>query len=435
MFPTENEVRRKILMIDSKSFYASCECVDLGLNPMKALLVVMSQADNTNGGLVLASSPMAKKTFGISNVTRHRDLPDDPRLIIVPPRMNYYIKENKRVNDIFREFVAEEDLQLYSIDESILDVTDSWGYLQTKYGHDLTLKGLARIIQLEVKQRLGLYLTVGIGDNPTMAKLALDLESKHNHSLIAEWHYEQVPDKLWSIHDLSEVWSIGRRTAKKLNQMGLCTMGDIALADPQYLMERFGVKGADLFALAWGVDRSRLSDKYQPKGASISNSQVLPRDYVQASEIKNVIREIGEQIAARLRAKGQACQVVHLYVGAALSESEPGFSGQISIDPTNRAKRIVGALYQLFDSQYDGQSIRHIGVSVGKLIPDVAEQMDLFIEPTINMKEQTIEHVVDDIRHKFGTTAIVKLASTDNGGTMIDRAGLVGGHSGGNAYG
>ncbi|SUP59104.1 DNA polymerase IV [Weissella viridescens] len=178
MFPTENEVRRKILMIDSKSFYASCECVDLGLNPMKALLVVMSQADNTNGGLVLASLPMAKKTFGISNVTRHRDLPDDPRLIIVPPRMNYYIKENKRVNDIFREFVAEEDLQLYSIDESILDVTDSWGYLQTKYGHDLTLKGLARIIQLEVKQRLGLYLTVGIGDNPTMAKLALDLESK-----------------------------------------------------------------------------------------------------------------------------------------------------------------------------------------------------------------------------------------------------------------
>ena len=117
---------------------------------------------------------------------RQRDLPKDPRLIIVNPRMNYYIAMNKKVNDIFRQYVAEEDLQLYSIDESILDLTNSWEYLRVKYGSDLTMHKLAGIIQLHVKRELGLYLTVGIGDTAAMVKMALDIESKHNHSLIGE---------------------------------------------------------------------------------------------------------------------------------------------------------------------------------------------------------------------------------------------------------
>jgi DNA polymerase V len=106
MNPTEKEIRRKVMVIDSKSFYDSCECISLGLNPLKAMLVVMSTADNAGSGLVLAASPMAKKVLGISNVTRKRDVPDDPRLVVVQPRMNYYIKMNKQINDIFREFVA-----------------------------------------------------------------------------------------------------------------------------------------------------------------------------------------------------------------------------------------------------------------------------------------------------------------------------------------
>lgn len=120
-----HEPRRKVMVIDSKSFYASVESVDRGLNPLQSLLVVMSQQENTNGGLVLAASPRAKKELGVKNVMRQRDVPSDPRLIIVNPRMNRYIAMNKKVNDIFRKFVAEEDLHLYSIDESILDFTET----------------------------------------------------------------------------------------------------------------------------------------------------------------------------------------------------------------------------------------------------------------------------------------------------------------------
>ncbi|WP_419153706.1 Y-family DNA polymerase [Weissella viridescens] len=435
MLPTQDEPRRQVMMIDSKSFYASCESIARGLNPLQAMLVVISQAENTNGGLVLASSPKAKQELGITNVMRKRDIPKDDRLIMVEPRMNYYIAMNKKVNDIFREFVAEEDLQLYSIDESLLDVTSSFEYLKSIYGHDLTMPKLARIIQLEVKQKLGLYLTVGIGDNPTMAKLALDLEAKHNHSLIGEWHYETVPQKLWPINELSKVWSIGKRTAKTLNRMGIVTMGDLARANPYQLQEKLGVRGSDLFALAWGVDRSIVSEHYRPQETNISNSQVLPRDYGNELEIKNVIREIGEQVASRLRKQHKATQVVSLSVGAALTEENKGFSAQVKIEPTNQSKLIVQALWSLFDQHYEGQMIRHIGVSVGKLSEDVGSQLDLFVPADQDAKQQTIDATIDDIRKKYGLDAIVKSSSKIAGGTMLDRVGLVGGHNGGNAYG
>ncbi len=224
MYDYQNEPHRVIFMIDSKSFYASVEAVEMQLNPLRAILVVMSAAENTGSGLVLAASPMAKKIFGISNVTRARDVPiDDPRLIVRPPRMNLYIQENLRINRIFQQFTAEVDIHPYSIDESLLDMTDSW-HLFGATPHEV-----ARQIQLTVKKVTGIYLTVGIGDNPVLAKLALDLEAKKNHSLIAEWHYEDVPDKLWPITQLTDVWSIGQRTADKLNQRGIQSMADLAI--------------------------------------------------------------------------------------------------------------------------------------------------------------------------------------------------------------
>lgn len=436
---TVRESRKKIMLIDSKSFYASVESVSLGLNPMKSLLVVMSQQANTNGGLVLAASPRAKSELGVKNVMRQRELPKDPRLIIVNPRMNFYIAMNKKVNDIFRQYVAEEDLQLYSIDESILDITPSWDYLKAKFGHDLTMKRLARIIQLHVKRELGLYLTVGIGDTIAMAKMALDIESKHNHSLIGEWTFENLPSKLWPIQDIDEVWSIGRRTANTLKKLGVVSMGDLARMNSYYLKKKLGVRGEELFALSWGVDRSTVAKKYKIKDGNISNSQVLPRDYYKKSEIKNVIREIGEQVASRLRSKHKNTGVISLYVGFSYASSvnakHSGFSAQMSIYSTNQSQPIVQALWQIFDGHYNGEVVRNLGVSAGKLSPDGHEQMDLFISPEKQVEKSVLERTIDEIRSKYGVTSLVKLSSIGNGGTMIQRAGLVGGHNGGNAYG
>ena len=433
MYDYQNELRRVILMIDSKSFYASVEAVRLKLNPLKAILVVMSTEKNTGSGLVLAASPMAKKLFGISNVTRARDVPiHDKRLIIEPPKMNLYIQVNQKINRIFQQFTAEEDIQPYSIDESLLDVTDSWQLFGA------TPYEVARKIQLAVKKETGIYLTVGIGDNPLLAKLALDLEAKRNHSLIAEWHYEDVPDKLWPVTQLDDVWSIGHRTAEKLNQKHIHSMYDIAHTNPYRLKQEMGVMGAQLFAFSWGIDRAVVRHKYKAKEKSYGNSQVLPRDYFIQAEIEVVIREIAEQVAARLRAHHKATTVISLGIGFSFAAKEGasrgGFGRSMKIDATNANQQLTKHAIQLFREEWQHESIRHISIACSNLVDDSAEQLDMFDTQFINLKKQKLDSTVDEIRKRYGFTSVVKLSSKAKGATAIERAGLVGGHAGGNAY-
>src|SRR5699024_7900409 len=155
--------KRDILFIDVKSFYASVECAMRGYDPLGTMLVVMSQADNTGNGLILASSPMAKKVLGISNVTRANNLPNHPDLIKVPPRMNLYVQENMKINRIFRNYVADEDWLPYSIDVSVIDVTASLNLFVPGSGISRREKRwrLARMIQRDVFNQTGLYVTVG----------------------------------------------------------------------------------------------------------------------------------------------------------------------------------------------------------------------------------------------------------------------------------
>lgn len=432
MYDYSNEPRRVTFMIDNKSFYASVESIQLGLNPLKSILVVMSEAQNTNGGLVLASSPMAKKLFGISNVTRRRDLPHDKRLIIVPPRMNLYIKYNLAINKIFRQFAAEEDIHPYSIDESLIDMNDSWKL----FGH--SPREVARKIQLKIKQELELYVTVGIGDNPLLAKLALDLEAKHTHSLIGEWHYEDIADKLWPITDLSSVWSIGKRTAKKLNSFGINNMYDLAHYNPYQLKEQMGVIGSQLFAFAWGIDRALIRQQYHPTEKSYGNSQVLPRDYHSRSEIEIVLREIAEQVGARLRAHHLAATEICLHVGFSYVAKEQtgrsGFGHSTKITPTNSNQVLAQTVIQLFNDQWQGESVRNLAVSCAQLVTDNHLQLNLFDQNNQTLKQREIDQTVDAIRQKYGFKSLVKLSSLVPGATAISRDGLVGGHAGGNAY-
>ncbi|MBZ5969804.1 Y-family DNA polymerase [Leuconostoc gasicomitatum] len=426
------EKRRVFFLIDSKSFYASVESVQRGLNPLKSILMVMSEQANTNGGLVLAASPMAKKELGISNVTRQRDVPDDPRLIKVQPRMNLYIQENLRINTIYLSYVDEPHLLPYSIDESILDMTDTWAF----FGESPEI--VAQQIQERVRQETGIYLTVGIGDSPVLAKLALDIEAKHAKNLTGVWHYEDVPTKLWPITQLTDIWSIGKRTALKLEKMNIESIGDLAHQNPYIFKSKMGLIGEQLFALSWGVDRSDLAEKIVIKSKSYSNSQVLPRDYHKREEIETVIREMADQVATRIRAhKKQTC-LVSLFIGYSFAESERqeshGFRKQQRIDSTNDTRKLMAIMVALFEKHWHGEVIRNIGIDYGGLIEDTGVQLDLFEQPEKSFKSNKIDQVVDEIRKRFGTTALMRAMSKEKGGTAINRASLVGGHNGGNTY-
>ncbi|MEQ6366218.1 Y-family DNA polymerase [Lactiplantibacillus plantarum] len=429
----DQEPHGVFFLIDNKSFYASCEAVARGLNPLKVPLVVLSEAKNTNGGLILATSPEAKQLFHLkANVSRKRDLPNDPRLWVVPPRMNLYIQRNLQINQIFHQFASEKEVWPYSIDESILDMTHSWRL----FGN--SIREVARLIQKKIRQQIGLYTTVGIGDNPVQAKLALDNYAKHNHELIGEIHYETVPDKIWSINELTDVWGIGPRMAKRLNRLQIHNMYELAHTNPYLLQQNLGVIGSQLFATAWGVDRTKLTEPIKTKEASLGNSQVLPRDYLTQNEIETVIKEIGEQVAARLRHHHKLAGCLSLSVGfsyaAAETDGHNGFHQALKIEPTNNDQTLTQQLLWLFRKNWDGQAVRNIGVYSSKLSPDAGQQLNLFESPLNQIQHSKLNQVIDEIHRRFGFTKLVYATSLLPGGTAIERATLVGGHNGGNSY-
>lgn len=426
---TQKEAAGVYAFIDNKSFYATVECTERGLDPLTTPLVVMSEAANTGSGLVLASSPMAKKLYHITNVNRRRDLPDDPRLIVVPPRMNLYIQKNAAVNRIFNEYVANEDLMPYSIDESLLNLTHSWRL----FGNNLL--DVIRQIQHEVKEREQLVVTVGLGNNPLQAKLALDVYAKHNREFIGVITNNTVTQKIWSIPKLTDVWGINQRTAAHLKKLQINSVDDLAHADPFYIQSQMGVIGTQLYATAWGIDRTQMVQQVRVRNKSIGNSQVLPRDYRYQAEIEVVIKEIGAQVAARLRAQHKQCQGIHLFIGYSLGviddAGQTGFSHSLKLPfSTAETNRINEQLIWLFEKYWDGQAtVRHIGVACTRLSARFGEQLDVF-NTNLNARVK-LEGTMDMLRHRFGKTAIIRAASLEKGATYIARSQLVGGHSGG----
>lgn len=418
---------RDIFCMDSKSFYASVECVELGLNPIDTLLVVMS-GDRNDAGLILAASPKAKEILGISNVSRGFEVPDHPDLIIVPPRMTLYMQYHMEILTIFRQYMADEDIHTYSIDEQFGDLTHSW-HLFGDSAEETVKK-----IQQEILLKLKIYTTIGMGANPLLAKVAMDVEAKKSTSLFAHWTYQDVPEKIWPLK-LSDFWGIGRRMEIRYNRMGLKTMGDLAHANPFYLKNNFGVISLQHYMHAWGIDRSILSEKdnYPKKEKSIGNSQILPKNYVRREEIEAVLAEICEQVAQQLRKAEVIGGTLHLGMGYAYdgTQKRGGFHHQMKITPTNQGKKLTQEALQLFAKYWDRSEVRKISLNVSSLQPAGGLQLDLFEEPKQTIKEDQIDDIIGQIRNKYQFRSIVRAHSLLEGATAIDRAGLVGGHAGG----
>ena len=418
------EPKRDILCIDVKSFFASVEANERGLDPMKALLVVMSKP-NYDGGLVLAATHKVKERYGIGTGTRRFEIPPHLPIRIVEPRMQLYLDKNIEISNIFRRFVSEEDFHLYSIDESFLDVTHS----QKLFGSPNII---AKKIQSAVWKELNLMVTVGIGDNPLLAKLAMDNEAKKNphKNYIAEWRYEDVPTTIWRISPLTEMWGIGNRTAKNLQLLGIQSIYELSQFDVKKLKKIHGIIGEQLFYHAHGIDQSILSEKYTPLSHSYGKNQILDRDYIVQTEIEVVIREMTDQVAERLRSHHVETELIHVSIGYSKDILAEGFSRQIKIPSTSSSKRLIIFALELFRTYYTGEPVRRIGIRCGKIHYQTDLQLDLFEEAQKTIQKVELEKIVDRIRHKYGYTSLIQASSLSKGATAIKRSGLVGGHKG-----
>ncbi|MGX8791064.1 Y-family DNA polymerase [Oceanobacillus sp. M60] len=426
MMDYSKEPRRDIICIDVKSFFASVEAAERKQHPLKSRIAVVSKPDN-QGGLVLAASPLVKKEYGVKTGTRIYEIPQKANIDIVEPRMAVYLQKNMEILRIFKRYVAKEDLLVYSIDESFLDVTKSHKLFGST--HDI-----ARKIQRDVWRELGLVLTVGIGDNPLLAKLALDHQAKHDEQrgFIGEWRYEDVPYKLWKIEALIDFWGIGQKTEANLNRIGIRNMYDLAQYDIGKLKEKFGVIDQQLYFHAHGIDRTVLSDTYTPESTSFSRNQILNRDYSVKHDIETVIREMTDENVARLRKHRLMTGVVKLTIGYSRDTVLGGFSHQIKIEATDSSRKLKAHMLFIFHKHYkDNMPVRVINVTFGKLQIKQSLQLNLFESAEETMENEELDKTIDFVRRKHGYTSLLHASSLLKNGMARYRAKLLGGHRSG----
>lgn len=371
------------LAIDLKSFYASVECMERGLDPMTTNLVVADQS-RTEKTICLAVSP-SLKTFGIPgrprlfevvqkiknvNAERQRKAPgrkftgssyhfaelqSHPELavdyIVAPPQMAKYMEISTQIYNVYLKHIAPEDIHVYSIDEVFMDVTH---YLKT-YG--LTARELAMRIILDVLKTTGITATAGIGTNLYLCKVAMDIEAKHippdeNGVRIAELDEMSYRRKLWSHRPLTSFWRVGRGYARKLEACGLYTMGDIArcsLGKPgdyyneDLLYKLFGINAELLIDHAWGWEPCTIADikAYKPESNSIGSGQVLQSPY-EFEKAKLVVREMTELLVLDLVEKNLVTNQLTLTIGYDIEnlsdpERRKQYHGPVTTDQYGRS--------------------------------------------------------------------------------------------------
>ncbi len=412
---------QQIICVDMRSFYASCTCVLKGLDPMTTYLAVVG-SKNHPGSVVLASSPAMKKEFGIKTGSRRYEIPADKRICIEEPKMATYLRISTEISRLFSRYAPQKDIYIYSVDEAFINLDGT----STLFG---SVEEAAEQIKNDLLREFGLICCIGIGPNMLLAKVALDVEAKTHNGFVARWTYEDVKTKLWSISPLSEMWGIGARMEKKLNDVGIYSIGDLANYDLKKLESKFGVMGKQLYYHAWGLDHSEIGSSTHQRSHSIGNSQMLMRDFFELEEIKVAILEMCEEVARRARRKQAAGRTVSLGLNYNKRAAQKGFYRSHTIDNlTNVTLDIYEACLQLLKEHHQtGLPVRKIFVRLSNVETDDGHfQMDLFNQKYY--KQRDVGFVMDAVRERYGKDALLRAVSATKHATAKHRNSLIGGH-------
>lgn len=356
---------RIILCVDLRSFYASVSCIKMGLDPMYTKLAVVGDV-NRNGSIVLAATPPLK-ALGVKKMARLYEIPRRKDILVVNPIMGTYIKCSNYITMLALHYVPIEDFHQYSIDEFFMDITDSI-HLFANDSYEFALK-----FKRGIYAKIRIECTIGIGPNPLMSKVALDIEAKKNQNGIAYWKYEDVPTKLWSIRPLNTFWGISYKTEEKLNRKGIHSIGDLANYPLKYLKQSFGKIGEEVHLHSYGIDFSRISEKYVPATTSVGKSQILMRDYT-IEEFPIILLEHIEEVCYWLRRQNKLAQTVHFSVGYSKSYTGGIRKTHTLNRPTNLTMDIYHVCTYFLHQQYTGEPIHSINISLTNLIQDGEEQ-------------------------------------------------------------
>ena len=410
---------RTIAVIDLKAFYAYVECIDKGLDPWKTPLIVADKERGKNT-IILSVSPYLKSK-GVPSRLRVRDLPKGFDYIYATPRMSRYIERSCEVVNVFMDFVAEEDIHVYSIDEAFLDLTSYLSYYK-KDGIELT-----RTIINAIKEKTGLQATGGVGNNFFQAKVALDVYAKSSPEWIGTLFNEDIKTKLWPITPLIKIWGIGPNTERKLNKMGIHTVGELATSDINVMKKTFGIMGEQLIEHANGIDEADIHEEYKPKETSISFGQTLMRDYTK-DEVPLLIRELNDDLSAKLRSRGEVSDVVHLSI--IYSSNMGGFSRQMSLENyTDDTEALYNAFITIYNKYIENLPIRGVHISYGHLRKrGRGVQLNIFEDADKAEKRHNLQLMLDELHNKYGKDIILRMSALTEASTAKERHSFIGGH-------
>ena len=507
------EEKHCYIAIDLKSFYASVECKERGLNPMTTNRVV-ADVSRTEKTICLAVSP-SLKAYGISGrarlfevVQRVREVNGERRLkapghvftgdsyddtelkaspelslsyIAAPPRMALYMEYSTKIYNVYLKYIAPEDIHVYSIDEVFIDAAH---YLPT---YRLTPRELARKMILDVRETVGITAAAGIGTNLYLAKVAMDIEAKHvrpdkNGVCIAQLNEMSYSKLLWNHRPLTDFWRVGRGYARKLEENGMFTMGDVARCsigkprdfhNEELLYKLFGVNAELLIDHAWGWEPCTIADvkAYKPETNSIGSGQVLQCPY-SFEKGRLIVREMTDLLVLNLVEKGLVTDQLVLTIGYDIENlSDPEirkrYQGPVTVDRygrripkhahgtvnlesrTSSTKRIMDAVTQLYEEIVDRNLlVRRVTVAANRVVEESAvlkeeagsfEQLELFTdyealerqkaeEKAALEKERKLQKAMLEIKNKFGKNAILKGMNLEEGAMTAERNGQIGGH-------
>lgn len=416
-------MQKTYLCIDLKTFYASVECVERGLDPFNTNLVV---ADLTRGKgtICLAVSPKMKM-LGVKNRCRIFEIPQTIKYIVAMPRMKKYIEYSANIYEIYLKYFSKEDIHIYSIDEAFMDVTK---YLKL---YKMTPLDLANKIIKNVYTSYGITATAGIGTNMYLAKIALDITAKHNPSNIGFLDEEIYKKELWHHKPLTDFWQIGSGIERRLNKMKIFDMYDIAHTDPKRLYKEFGTNAEYIIDHAWGKESCTISDikKYKPKMNSISNSQVLFEDY-SFIKARLVLKEMVELGSLRLVENNLVTDKVQLYIGYSKDVIKATGGASRIENCTNVYSELLKVFLNIYDRTTNRNfPIRRIGISFSNVIETENVQLNLFTDQEKTDKERKLELTMSDIKNRMGRNSIIRGMDLEEGATTRIRNQLVGGHN------
>ena len=414
------------LCIDLKSFYASVECVERGWDPLTARLVV-ADPERSEKTICLAVSP-ALKQMGVPNRCRVFQIPKEIPYKMAPPRMQLYIDYAAEIYGVYLKYIAKEDIQVYSIDEAFLDVTD---YLHL---YQMTAVELGRKIMQDILDTTKIPAACGVGTNLYLAKVALDILAKHETDRTAYLDEARYREKLWKHKPLTDFWRVGRGTVERLSNMGICTMEEIAHARESLLYKAFGIDAELLIDHAWGREPVTIADikAYRPKNTSFSSGQVLPRDY-EYEEGALVVKEMADLLCLDLVDQGLVTSHISLVIGYSNQKCfEPAKGSTTLRSATSSNRRLLSYVEQLYRRIVrPGAYIRRITLTYTGVMTEDYQQFDLFSDPEETEKDVKAQRAAISIKQRYGRNAILKGMNLEESATTIERNGQIGGHKSG----